>query len=274
VNDRWALNKRHWEITLDAHNVGADQATVDLNRLAALYNTADVRFAFDRLQPLSGATVLELGGGLGLAAILLARQGARVVIADLALPRLKAARENFRSLGLADRVDLVLARGEALPFPDGAVGRVMVKAVMIHTDLPVAMRELHRVLRQDGRMVILEPTTGNPFVNAYRRLLAPKVWAEIASFFGPAETAVLEQALPPGRRMRVHVFHFFSFFASFFEFALPSPPLYRFTEAVLGAVDRVLFTLIPPLRRAAWFNVYVIGPAGETGGRTSGAGAA
>ena len=273
MSDRWTLNKRHWESTLDAHNVGPQKAAIDLERLAALYNTADIRFAFQRLEPLSGSTVFELGGGLGLAAILLARRGARVVVADLSLPRLKAARENFRSLGLADRVDLVLARGEALPFKEGAVGRILVKAVMIHTDLPVAMRELHRILRKDGRMVILEPTTGNPFVNLYRRFLAPKIWAEITRFFGPPETAVLDQTLPPARRMRMHVFYLFGFFASIFEFGLPNPPLFRFSETLLCAVDGFLFTLVPPLRRAAWFNVYVIGPA-EGGERTPGAGTA
>lgn len=260
MTDRWAENKKHWEGILDAHNIGREADSRAVDRQAALYNTADVRFAFQVMGPLQGARVLDVGGGLALAAILLARQGARVTIADISLPRLKAARKTLADLGLLDKVDLVVARGEEMPFRDGAFPRVMSKAVLIHTDLPRAMAELHRILARDGRMVILEPTVGNPFVNLYRKLLAPKIWAHITSYFGPREIAIVRETLPKGRKVEEHVFFLFGFFASVFEFAIPSPALYRSAEAVLCGIDSVLFAGVKPLRRAAWFTVLVIRP--------------
>jgi SAM-dependent methyltransferase len=260
MSDRWQRNKRHWEETLDAQNLGKGTPVHLMRRQAELYNTADIRFAFRAMEPLQGTTVLDVGGGLALAAILLARKGARVVIADLSLPRLKAARKTLQELGLIDRVDLVVARGEEMPFRDRAFTRIMSKAVLIHTDLARAMAELHRILATDGRMLILEPTTGNPFVNLYRKLLAPKVWEHITSYFGAPEMETVRRTLPPGRSLRSHPFFLFGFFASVFEFTIPSPALYRSAETVLCGIDTVLFGVVRPLRNAAWFNVIVIEP--------------
>jgi SAM-dependent methyltransferase len=260
LTDRWSLNKQHWEETLDSRNLGRETSGHAVARQAALYNTADIRFAFRVMEPLKGATVLDVGGGLALAAILLARRGARVVIADISMPRLKAARKTLQELGVADRVDLVVARCEEMPFRDDAFTRILSKAVLIHTDLARAMAELHRITSQDGRMLILEPTTGNPFVNLYRKVLAPKVWAHITDYFGAREMETVRRSLPAGRRVRTHPFFLFGFFASVFEFAIPSPALYRSAEAVLCGVDSLIFTLIRPVRRAAWFQVILIEP--------------
>ncbi len=260
MTDRWNLNKRHWEATLDARNLAAETDATDFEKQVALHDTADIRFALNTMMPLDGARVLDVGGGLALAAVLLARRGARVTIADISLPRLRAARAMLLRLNLADRVDLVVARAEEMPFVDGGFDRIMSKAVMIHTDLDRSLPELHRILTAAGKLLILEPTIGNPFVNLYRKLLAPKVWSHITDYFGEREAAIVLRTTPPDRGVATKPFFLFGFFASVFEFALPSPALYRISETVLCGLDTLLFTVLPPLRRAAWFKVFIIGP--------------
>lgn len=264
MSDRWSENRRHWEATLDAQNLGRQASPVDLERQVALYDTADLRRLFAALEPLSGATVLDIGGGLALAAVLLARRGARVTIVDVSLPRLKEARRSLATLGLADRVDLVVGRAEEMPFRDSAFGRIMSKAVLIHTDLARAMGEIHRILAPGGTIGLSEPTRGNPFVMLYRRLFAPKIWAAITDYFSARELEIIQRTLPPGRSLELTHFYFFGFFATVFEFVWPNPALYRLTGAFFGAIDGVLFAILPPLRKLAWFWLLTIRTAGRS----------
>lgn len=260
MSDRWTVNRRHWEETLDAQNLGRQANPVDLERQVSLYDTADLRRCFEALEPLNGTTVLDIGGGLALAAILLVRRGARVTIVDVSLPRLKEARKSLAALGLSGPVDLVVGRAEEMPFRDGAFGRVMSKAVMIHTDLARAMSEIHRILVPGGTIGLSEPTRGNPFVTLYRRLYAPKIWASITDYFGARELEIIRRTLPPGQTIEVRHFYFLGFFATIFEFVWPNPALYRLAEGIFGAIDGVLFAILPPLRGLAWFWLVTIRP--------------
>ncbi|MBX3729745.1 MAG: class I SAM-dependent methyltransferase [Candidatus Sumerlaeia bacterium] len=265
---RWARNRRHWEVTLDAQNLTRDGQPAALDRQISLFETADVVWAMDQLEPLAGARVLDIGGGLALAAVLFCRRGARVTIADISLPRLQRARANLERLGLADRVDLVVASAEHLPFADASLDRLFSKSVLIHTRLGESAAECARVLRPEGRAAFIEPMRRNPFVNLYRRLAAPAIWREITTYFGPGEFRTLAHPFraatrqPPRRRLGFRAFHFLGFFAGVFQFLVPLPAAFRIAEGVLLRLDRILFALLPGLRRRAWFGVLAVGPAG------------
>ncbi|MBI5154467.1 methyltransferase domain-containing protein, partial [Candidatus Poribacteria bacterium] len=121
---RWERNRRHWERTLDAQNLGERDAGAGLRQQLELYRTLDVRWAVRELAPLGGRWLLDLGGGLALAAILFAREEARVIICDVSLPRLRAARRLAREAGVEDRIALVVAKAEALPMAERLMDRV------------------------------------------------------------------------------------------------------------------------------------------------------
>lgn len=260
-SSRWHRNRKHWEETLDSANLGRSPAHQQLARQVTLYETADVRWALGRLEPLRDRLVVDIGGGLALGAILMARRGARVVITDIAASRLKLARQSLAALGLADRVHLVAGSAEHLPFADGTVDRLFTKSVLIHTDLAQAAPECARVLAPAGRAAFIEPMRRNPFVNLYRQLAAPKIWRDITTYFGPGEIRTVREAMHRrGKDLALRPFFLLAFWASLFAFVWRSPAAYRLAERVLMTADRELFRRFPGLRQRAWLLVLVAKP--------------
>lgn len=99
--------------------------------------------------PTSGR-VLDVGGGTGRVANSIRKYAKDVVIAD---PSLGMLRE-------ADRTQFGLAcsNSEALPFPDGAFERIIMVDALHHViHQGETAREMYRVLRPGGRIVIEEP---------------------------------------------------------------------------------------------------------------------
>ena len=97
--------------------------------------------------------LLDLGCGTGRHASWLASQGARVTAVDFSDGMLDVARQRCRGLRVDfRRHDL----HEPLPLSDGAFDRVTSSLVLEHVrDLPGFFREMRRVLRPDGRAVVL-----------------------------------------------------------------------------------------------------------------------
>jgi SAM-dependent methyltransferase len=128
-----------------------------------------IRPAFGKLQELDGRRVLDYGCGHGMAAVVLARQGAKVTAFDLSPGYLDEARMRARANGTA--IDWVQANGERLPFADESFDRIWGNAVLHHLDLARAASELRRVLHPDGIAVFCEPWGENPVLSWARRRL-------------------------------------------------------------------------------------------------------
>ncbi len=203
-----------------------------------------IRPAFARLGDLTGETALDFGCGHGMAAVVLARRGARVTALDLSPGYLAEACRRARVNGVA--VACVQADGERLPFGDGSFGRVWGNAVLHHLDLRVAAGELWRVLRPGGVAVFCEPWGENPLLRrARRRMQYPgkertpdeeplrhRDLAPLRAAFPSLEVeghqlvSMVRRVLPPGRLV-----------------------------ATLDRCDKLLFGALPVLRR---FGRYVV----------------
>lgn len=161
----------------DFHDRQAEQREIDLNDPASLrFADADyldhetwIRPAFDRLGPLAGKRVLDYGCGHAMMAVVLARQGAEVTAMDLSPGYLREAGRRAEANGV--HLTRVQANGEQLPFASESFDAVWGNAILHHLDIPVAARELRRVLKPGGVAVFCEPWGGNPFLEAARRWL-------------------------------------------------------------------------------------------------------
>src|SRR5688572_12484612 len=102
-----------------------------------------------KLQP--GEVVLDLGAGTGVSTQELSKSGADVIGVDISLGMLAVGRR------VRPEVKLVAADALALPFPDKTFDAVTASFVLRNVaNTPAALRELARVTKPGGRMVICE----------------------------------------------------------------------------------------------------------------------
>ncbi|MFV2031645.1 MAG: class I SAM-dependent methyltransferase, partial [Gammaproteobacteria bacterium] len=106
--------------------------------------------------PVEDKHVLDLGCGLGGAAVCLARKHGvkRVQGVDIDAELLARARDLVRQSGLEDRISLSHIEPGALPFESACFDLVYVTAVTCHVpQLAPFLREIERVLRPGGYLV-------------------------------------------------------------------------------------------------------------------------
>jgi SAM-dependent methyltransferase len=122
-----------------------------------------VRPAMCQLGEVRNMPVLDFGCGHGMAAVVLARRGARVTAFDLSHGYLDEARARARANGVT--IHFVRADGERLPFADHSFQAIWGSAILHHLDVAKAGPELARVLHPGGVAVFCEPWGENPLLN-------------------------------------------------------------------------------------------------------------
>ncbi len=252
---------KYWDKVLDPQNLEResqpDAPGMPLEDEIDFAHAPDLLAARDWLVGgTSPAWIMDLGAGLGANSFALIRLGHRVIAVDTSLDRLRSLRERAHLAGCEQDLVCLVAQAESLPFANGSVPAVYTKSVLIHTDLAKAAKELHRVLMNGGRGALVEPQPGNPFVRLYRATLAPQVWRSITRYFDSEAQAIFLRPFGFHRRSnQVIPLYFLSFFAFVFQFALPNLLAFKVSLKVLHGLDRLLFRLLPPLRRWAWFGL-------------------
>lgn len=167
-----------WRSEQAFHDRQALERAADLGRRGQSLAFADdayldhetwIRPAFARLGDVRDQPVLDFGCGHGMAAVVLARRGARVTAFDLSHGYLDEACRRARDNDVV--IDFVKADGERLPFADQSFHAVWGCAILHHLNLSKAGGELQRVLRPGGVAVFCEPWGENPLLDWARRSL-------------------------------------------------------------------------------------------------------
>jgi ubiquinone/menaquinone biosynthesis C-methylase UbiE len=217
-------------------------------RLSAAFKLAEVT---------PGMVILDVGCGRGEILRHCAQLGADAVGIDYAIVAVRMSQNVIQSVNgvMPGRTAVMQADAKRLPFPDAYFDRVLMFDVVEHLhpwELLEAMREVHRVLKPDGRFII--HTAPNVWYDRYAYPLVRLVrtlMGEGAKYpkdprqFGVAvnqHVHVNEQSLwSMGRALREAGFEG--------KVWLDSPPQNR-TENVLLAALRWLAFDVPPFR---WF---------------------
>jgi 2-polyprenyl-3-methyl-5-hydroxy-6-metoxy-1,4-benzoquinol methylase len=113
-----------------------------------------------------GTDVLDVGCSQGIASILLAREGHRVIGIDREHEAIRAARERLdqEETPVRERVDFRIAEGRAVGFANGSFDAVLLGEVLEHQlDPGKLLDEARRVLRPGGRIVVTTPYGVHPY---------------------------------------------------------------------------------------------------------------
>ena len=104
-----------------------------------------------------GQDILEVGCGEGHVSALLAPKARKYIAIDPDPKQLQKARSAH------PEVDFRIGNGEALSFSEGSFSRVLFTLSLHHQESRVALQEAHRVLTEDGRVVVVEPAADGEF---------------------------------------------------------------------------------------------------------------
>lgn len=145
--------------------------------------------------------VLDVATGpAGVAREIARRSQAKVIGLDITAAMLRQATRALARTGLSDRVELVRATAEQLPFPDGVFDALSFTYLLRYVPEPASvLRELVRVVRPGGIVASLEfAVPPSPSWRAawwlYTRSLLPlgglltggRQWYEVGRFLGPS----------------------------------------------------------------------------------------
>lgn len=258
--------RSYWDANLDTRNLSSEQSTLpDLDEEIGFLSSPEYEHARRELGSLDGRVVVDIGCGMGVNALAMARDGARVVAMDLSGERLRALRQWAKAEGLAERILLVQGAIENAPLADESLDAAFTKSVLIHTRLDRAGEEIARMLKPSGRGVFVEPASGNPFVALYRRFLGPRIWQDIAVYFNAERWRLLAKSFH-GDVTDVDRAPFFllGFLAFRWQFSRRDLERFRKSLALWGRVDGALFRIAPVLKRLRWMDVATLQKKGKT----------
>lgn len=223
------------------------------------------RWILERLGDLAGKQVLDLGCGLGEAAVFFALHGAQVTACDLS-PRMLQLVEQVAAFH-ATQVRTHAAPAEATGLPSGSFDVVYAGNLLHHVDTERALGEIHRLLVPGGVAVTWDPLAHNPVINVYRRMAA----AVRTPDEHPLRIADLRLFRERFSRVEWNTYWLFTLaiFLQFYLIERVHPAKERYWKKILKEapriaqryrwlehIDRVVLRAAPWLRRYCW-NVVV-----------------
>ncbi len=143
-----------------------------------------------------GPDVLDVGCSQGIASILLAREGHRVIGIDREREAIRAARERLdqEEPFVRERAEFRVGEGRAVGFPDGSFDAVLLGEVLEHQlDPGKLLDEASRVLRPGGRIVVTTPYGVHPYPDHKEPLYLSALLERLSAKLSIAEIALLDR---------------------------------------------------------------------------------
>jgi ubiquinone/menaquinone biosynthesis C-methylase UbiE len=155
------------------HDRGARGLLRYLRLLPRMWSSEVNREVVRSLHPARGERVVDLGAGMGAATVEAARSGATVVAVD-PMPYMRTILR-LRRGWQRHRADITVVDGaaESIPLEDGSVDALWTVNTIHHwTEREGASRELARVMKTGGRVLLVDEDFDDPSHPAHRRARA------------------------------------------------------------------------------------------------------
>lgn len=177
-----------------ALRVGYDPSRLQSVPAGAVESFAGVGYFFDLAALAVGESVVDLGSGSGMDALVAADYvgpTGRVVGIDFTLEQLEKSRQ-LAAAAAADHVEFIEGRIENIPLTDASMDCVISNGVInLAPDKNIVFAEAARVLRPSGRLAIADIITEKPLTEAI--VCSADLWASCIG--GAAEQEAYLQAI-------------------------------------------------------------------------------
>jgi 2-polyprenyl-3-methyl-5-hydroxy-6-metoxy-1,4-benzoquinol methylase len=179
-----AVDLQEWEAAeikrsaFEASQTNADRAALldtESNIARYLNPPADtpypLEYAFHLLGDARGRLVVDFGCGTGENSLLLAKRGAQVQAVDISPDLIAIAQTRLAVNGVTEGVTFHTASVYEIPVADASVDIVFGMAILHHLELPLAAREVLRILKPGGRAIFKEPVRNSKVLRFVRNLI-------------------------------------------------------------------------------------------------------
>jgi ubiquinone/menaquinone biosynthesis C-methylase UbiE len=247
-----------------AQTVKIDEVMVD--EFFEARTSPENNYILKQMGNITGKKILELGCGLGEAAVYLAKKGGDVVATDISTGMLQVTQQ----LASKHNVNLETKQSTTykIEFPDEIFDIVYAANLLHHVDIKAALKEIHRVLKKGGEFYSWDPLAHNPIINIYRKK-AMEVRTEDEH---PIKMKELKLFKNQFSEVKYHTTWLFTLwiFISYYFFARIDPNKERYWKKILvdhkklekkysrlEKLDRFFLKLFPFFKRYCW-NIVII----------------
>ncbi len=157
------------EVFHDAWAASVDVTKIDVRGMNEACTAPEMRHIRAALGDLRGRTLLDIGCGLGEAAVYFAMEGATVTATDISPGMCDAARRLAEANGTTIHTHVSAAEDLGLP-ADTRFDIIYTGNTLHHVDLAAALPRMLRHLKPDGVFVSWDPVAYNPLINVYRAM--------------------------------------------------------------------------------------------------------
>jgi ubiquinone/menaquinone biosynthesis C-methylase UbiE len=124
------------------------------------YYKRRVELVLKYLQPLPGERILDVGCGVGTFAFHSARAGAKAIGLDYSRESINIARKMTERFGVGESTRFITGTIDDLPFEDKYFDKIVASDIIehiSHEEKDVMLKEMKRVLKDDGIIVVYTP---------------------------------------------------------------------------------------------------------------------
>jgi len=200
--------------------------------------------------------ILDYGCGLGTYACYLAKQGSVVTGIDISEQTIERAKQRASGENVSSKATFLVMNAEHLELDDDSYDIVCGSAILHHLELNIALAEISRVLKPEGKAFFIEPLGHNCLINLYRSI-TPQLRSRDEH---PLLMRDLKLMCNYFRGVDTRCFHLTTLFLIPFR----KFPGFDFLIKAAEKVDNILFK-VPFFKRFAWQVVIMLSKPKKAG---------
>lgn len=188
--------------------------------------------------------ILDYGCGVGWLSIDLVKEGAAEVYGiDISQELVEKARDLAEAKGVLEKIHFAKMPAENLTFADNSFDLILGSAILHHTELKQAVKNIFRVLKPGGRALFIEPMNENIFLKVWR-VATPWRRSSAERALVNKDLQLIKNFFPAGN---YQFFKLFSILTTGLTIPFPNNKLLSSLDRFLEKIDTKLLSIFPSI---------------------------